>query len=335
MLGDAWFAGTMPMVLGSPGARRVPLIGVCSSPLYFLSKDTAPFGSGLPSQGEEKNKEMNAGVTEMLSGVRTSLESTLASLGCIKPLPHPNPLHAMGLGHDVFLQLCIPALEPPRTDLRPDLRFIGAVSGANDQQSPPAWFEDFIVNDKSDRPLVMVSSGTLPDISANELIIPTIEACRAMPVRLVVCAVHTHKPVDFELPDNCRWAEWIPFELLFRYTSVVVTNGGYGGINQAFASGIPMIVAGVTEDKAETSARAEMTGAAINLKTQTPSKEQLCQALQTMLSTGTYREKAKELQAAYRAHDALGSVVQATNEQVVRFYGSGTSKVDGVTHDEA
>ena len=33
--------------------------------------------------------------------------------------------------------------------------------------------------------------------------------------------------------------------------SVLVTNGGYGSVSQALAAGVPIVSAGLTEDKAE------------------------------------------------------------------------------------
>lgn len=53
------------MLLDSSESKRVPVIGVGHFPLAILSKDTAAFGLGLPSQGEEKNMELNAGSTQM------------------------------------------------------------------------------------------------------------------------------------------------------------------------------------------------------------------------------------------------------------------------------
>lgn len=328
-LGDATYTGVMPMALGSPYARRVPTLGVGAIPLIFQSKDTAPFGMGLPSQGEEQNIKLNEGHTQMLAGVEAALERTLEPYKCTKQMHGRNPMDNLCHLHDSYLQLCVPAPEPERSDLPASVKFIGTMLGSNDHRGMPEWFQEFVVEDKSDRPLVMVSSGTLPMMDPSELILPTIEACQYLPVRLVVCAVHASKPADFVLRENVRWAEWIHFEELFKYVSVVVTNGGYGGINQAFASGIPMVLAGLTEDKAETTVRGEMTGAAINLRTQRPNQKQVKEALEKLLNEPKYKEKALKLKEAYAACDPVGSVVKEINEQVAKFYGKANVVIKG------
>jgi len=329
LLADLTYVGVLPMVLGSPTIRRVPIIGIGHAGLGMLSKDTAPFGMGLPSQGEEKNTELNAQMTQMMSGVQDYLKEILEPYQCAKKLPSDNPLDLWFRIHELFLQLGVPAMEPYRSDLPSSVRFVGMLLGANDKKPLPEWFDAFIVDDKSDRPLIMVTSGTLPNMDPHELIIPTIEACSSLPVRLLVCAVNASRPADLTLPDNARWAKWIPFEELFEYTSIVVSNGGFGGVSQAFAAGIPMVISGLTEDKAETGARAEATGAAINLMSQSPGVEQVRGAIQKILSDGKYKERAMELKKAYAEYDAPGSCVQAVNEMAEQFYGKANGHMNG------
>lgn len=88
-----------------------------------------------------------------------------------------------------------------------------------------------------------------------------------------------------------------------------------------------MILAGTSEDKVETGLRAEATGAAINLKTQTPSLEQLEAALNKMLHDTTYKQKAMNLKKAYAECNAVGTIVKAIEELAEQFYG----KKDGAT----
>ena len=47
---------------------------------------------------------------------------------------------------------------------------------------------------------------------------------------------------------------------LLPHVSALVTNGGYGGLQQALAHGVPIVVAGATEDKPETAARVAWSG---------------------------------------------------------------------------
>jgi UDP:flavonoid glycosyltransferase YjiC (YdhE family) len=43
---------------------------------------------------------------------------------------------------------------------------------------------------------------------------------------------------------------------LLPHVDAMVTNGGYGGVQQALAHGVPLVVTGDSEDKPEVAARA-------------------------------------------------------------------------------
>lgn len=289
------------------------------------TQDTPPFGAGLPYQGEEVNKQMNAGCIQMFSGVQAAFKKQLERYDCQTELPSEFLFDTCVRLPDLYLQLCPPVLEPLRTDLPTNVRFCGTLTGSNDKKPRPKWWDEFVAQE-SEKPLIIVTSGSLPGLKADYLIRPAIEACRNLPVRLVVCAVNVPFPDDLVLPKNTRWEKWIAFEDIFPYTSLIVSSGGYGGISQAFASGIPMIVAGTTEDKTETGLRAEGTGAAINLRTQTPSIEQLSEALNAMLTDPKYKTAALQLKKAYADCDALESIVKGIEELTEQYYDEDPSK---------
>ncbi|KAH0329528.1 UDP-Glycosyltransferase/glycogen phosphorylase, partial [Aureobasidium melanogenum] len=310
VVADWLVTGSLPISLKSPHVRQVPVIAIGHSVYLGLSKDCAPFGMGLPPQSEERNLELNAKTKDMFGKVFAGAKEIMARYECPNGLAHEFVVEDMIYSADRFFQLCVPQLEYPRSDLPPNVKFTGALLGKNDSKSEPDWFGSFVRGDH-ERPLVVVTSGTAASADVEQLITPTIEACRSLPVRVVVCAVNLHLPKDVQMPENVKIAKWIPFEELFKHASLVVSNGGFGGITQAFAAGVPMVVAGVTEDKMETTARAAMTGAAINLQTQTPSVEQVKQAIETMTSETSYQEKALELKQAYASYDTLGIIESA------------------------
>ncbi len=57
------------------------------------------------------------------------------------------------------------------------------------------------------------------------------------------------------MPSNTYVAEHIPHDLLLPKVDVMVTNGGYGAVQRALSTGVPLVVAGNTEDKPEVAAR--------------------------------------------------------------------------------
>jgi hypothetical protein len=311
------------MLLGSPTAIRVPCIGFGHFPLVIDSKDTAPFGTALPSQGEEKNLQMNAGMSAMFGPVTEWIQNELNDFNCAKPFPSGMPMDPVIRLQDLYAQLCVPSLEPFRSDLPSGIRFCGYPLGSNDKgPALPTWWDDFVVAPQEPAlPLVVVTSGTLPTVKFTDLIGPAIEACADLPVRLLVCAVHVSPPIA-TLPGNVRWAKWIAFEQLFPHASILISNGGYGGVSQALASGLPLILAGMTEDKMEVNARTARAGAAINLETQSPTAEQIKAAIEEMIGSSKYKATALKLQEEYAAYDPTQRVAALIDELRVKFYGS-------------
>jgi UDP:flavonoid glycosyltransferase YjiC (YdhE family) len=79
----------------------------------------------------------------------------------------------------------------------------------------------------------------------------------------------------------------------------MVTNGGYGGVQQALAHGVPLVVAGRTEDKMEVSARVAWSGAGISLRLDAPTDDQVAQGVRQVLSQPRFRARARELAESY------------------------------------
>jgi UDP:flavonoid glycosyltransferase YjiC (YdhE family) len=95
---------------------------------------------------------------------------------------------------------------------------------------------------------------------------------------------------------------------------VLVTNGGYGAVNHALSLGVPLVVAGETEDKDMIAARVGWTGAGINLKTRYAGAEQIRNAVRAILTNQRYRNAAQRLRAnfaRYNAMDELAGTVDA------------------------
>jgi UDP:flavonoid glycosyltransferase YjiC (YdhE family) len=84
----------------------------------------------------------------------------------------------------------------------------------------------------------------------------------------------------------------------------MVTNGGYGGVQMALAHGVPLVVAGATEDKMEVAARVQWSGAGINLKKRRPSPVDIRCAVNEVLADPAYRENARRIQADFARYDA-------------------------------
>ncbi|BAZ12546.1 glycosyltransferase, MGT family protein [Calothrix sp. NIES-4071] len=123
---------------------------------------------------------------------------------------------------------------------------------------------------------------------------------------------------------GARIEQFIPYYHLLPHVDVMVTNGGYGGIQAALAHGIPLVTAGETEDKTEVSARVQWAGVGINLKTKTSTPKQLKDAVKTILTSSHYRQKAQYFQAEIARYNAptnaaiLLEKLAATKQPILR-----------------
>src|SRR6185369_13509119 len=141
------------------------------------------------------------------------------------------------------------------------------------------------------RKVVLVTQGTVANHDFGLLIGPTLAALANEPDLLVV-ATAGGRPVDAipgPIPGNARLAQYLPFEWILPKVDVLVTNGGYGSVNQALSFGIPLVAAGLTEDKADVNARVAWSGVGIDLATNEPTPEALRSAIRTVLDQSGYR----------------------------------------------
>lgn len=271
-------------------------------------------GTGLPpdntEEGRVRNAVMTAGAIQALAPLTAAYRQVMESLGVTKPTGHV--FDDMVLSPDKYLQLSIPSLEPPRSDLRPGLSFIGTVP-TNQLEDPhlPPWWPLILANTK---PLIVITQGTLSN-APEDLTIPALEALRALPDLLVIATlVRTPDIANYTPPANARLAQWLPFSQLFPLAAVVVNNGGYGTINLAFSLGVPMVLAGLSEDKKETCARAAWTGAAVDLKCERPTVEALKEAVGRVLRDPRFKRRAMELREEYARCDGLRDIAAAVEE---------------------
>jgi UDP-glucoronosyl and UDP-glucosyl transferase len=149
---------------------------------------------------------------------------------------------------DAYLQLTVPSFEFPRP-IPPSVHFVGALPIIPNQAPLPSWAHEL----DGSRKVVLVTQGTLANHDFGLLVAPTLAALANEPDLLVVVTAGG-RPVGAipgPIPGNARLASYLPFEWVLPKVDVFVTNGGYGSVNQAMSFGIPIVAAGLTEDKAD------------------------------------------------------------------------------------
>ena len=125
--------------------------------------------------------------------------------------------------------------------------------------------------------MVLVTQGTLATDPDN-LLRPAIAALADQDV-LVIATSGGPDPdtvlAERDRPANVRIEPFVPFTELLPLVDVMVTNGGYGGVQMALAYGVPLVGAGTTEDKMEVNARVAHSGAGVSLKVDRPTPAQV------------------------------------------------------------
>ncbi len=292
--------------------RGLPLAVVGISVVGFPSRDLPPFGLGLaPSSGllsRIRNRALDLLTRRVLFRPMTRVVNEIRSdLG----LPTKDDMvFEYALGADLYLQMGAEGFEYPRSDLPPILRYVGPPRQVSDPSwQPPAWWSEL----GGDRPVVVLNQGTVATDSA-ELIRPGLDALAGEDVLVVAVTGGSDPALIGEVPANARVERYIPFDRLLPHVDVLVTNGGFGGVQLALAHGVPMVAAGTTEDKIEVTARVAHSGVGINLRTQTPSSAQVREAVRAVLADGHYARRAQELAVEIAAAGREEGAVQHLEE---------------------
>ncbi|GAA1318880.1 glycosyltransferase [Nonlabens tegetincola] len=307
ILVENMFIGAVGL-LTRPRAERPAVVSLGIIPLGVESRDTAPFGLGiLPKPG-------------MLGRVRNAILVVLTKniiFGGVQKQAEQMMREATGQKLDGFfmsgaskadaiVQFTVPGFEYTRGDLPDTVHFVGPMSRATKNDGPlPEWWSEL----DGSRPVVHVSQGTIANTDYDELITPTMTALADDDVLVVVST--GGRPVSTlpsPLPQNVRVAEYLPHDKLLPLTDVYVSNGGYGGVHYALEHGVPLVVAGATEDKAEVAARVEWTGAGVRLQTNRPTPEQVGAAVRRVLVAPSYSEQSKAIGAEISASSGLAGL---------------------------
>jgi UDP:flavonoid glycosyltransferase YjiC (YdhE family) len=303
ILVDAGFTGVLPLLLAA--TPRPPVIVCNMTPLMLSSTGTAPFGMARqPGPAGTDYRAMNWVVQHLLfGGTQAHANRVLRTLGSS---PVPVFLPDWPRLAEAMLQLSVPALEYPRTDLPDSVTFTGPVLPAPAPAATlPRWWPDLAAA----RAVVHVTQGTWDNADLSRLTGPAIRGLAHDDVLVVVSTGgRPASAVPQPVPANTRIAGFLPYDLLLPLVDVMITNGGYSGVQHALAHGIPLIVAGDTADKAEVAARVAYNQCGIDLHTGTPDGEAIAAAVRDLLADSEYRRQADRLRRDIAATNSLNTI---------------------------
>ena len=298
----------------------LPSVAFSTTPLAVPSADTAPVGSGLApaahGPGHVRNRALNWSFEHvLLADVQAAANAVRRACG----LP---PRHSFFLNWNVelatrYLAATVPEFEYPRGDLPPQVQFTGPLlPGRSRGWRTPAWWGDVAAARHAGRPVIVVTQG-LRDGESHRLLLPAVRGL-APDDALVIATTGSTDPEavlpSTRRPANLRLERFLPFSELLPRADVLVTTGGYLGIQQALAAGIPVVVCGGTVDTVEVSARVEWAGVGVCLNSADPGAEDIAGAVHRVLGDPRFRRRAGALSARYAETHGLYAAVAAITD---------------------
>ena len=321
---ESFFIATLPLYFGAPlpkGFNKRPkILNIHAAAYICKSEDAGPFGLAMPPDSSEEGKQRNiAAYHAILTGPWAPLldyqDKLLAGLGA-KDVPRDIlPMDNWVLAHDLTLQMCPPSVEYPRGDFHPKVRFVGAVTPRPIKKDLvyPSWWEEVVNSGKT---IIVVTQGTVA-MEYEHLIMPTLQAFADRDDVMTV-AILAQKgaslPADFKMPSNARVVDYFPYDAILQHASIFINNAGYGGFTHGIVNGVPMIMAGITEDKPEVANRGEYAGIGINLRAADPGPERIREAAEEILADGKYLANVRRIRDENAAMKAMDSVEKAVLE---------------------
>ncbi len=316
IVGDDMFFGVLPMLLGSQ-SKRPPIVLCGTSFLHLAREDGAPNFLGLPPATTDEHRHQYADIAREYDEAvdrpsLLSLNEVLTALG-VGPVSVPL-FHSVVELADAYMQLSVPRFEFPR-QIPPTVHFVGTPPIIPGQAPLPPWAHEL----DGSRKVVLVTQGTVANHNFDLLVAPTLAALANEPDVLVVVTTggRAVDAIPGAVPSNARIASFLPFEWLLPRVDVLVTNGGYGSVNQAMSFGIPLVTAGMTEDKADVNARVAWSGVGLNLATNEPTQEALRAAVRTALDRPAYRMRASQMADEFARIDTRSEILSIIKQVVV------------------
>jgi hypothetical protein len=301
---DLYFLGAWPVLLGAPGIRPRRSVAVGISILALLGDTTTLMGPipGLDGEAARAaHRETNAQLRGAFVSSQEYLAAVLAGVGARQEIPFL--LDGVFTVPDWFAQLTVKEFEFAADDAPPKVRFAGPVPTApQPDYVRPSWWEEL-----DHRPVVVVTQGTLATEDPGLLIRPTLEALAGEDVLVIATTGRDGGRLGSVVPANARVEEFVPFDLLLPHADVLVTNGGYGGVQKALASGVPLVVGGATEDKPFVAARVAAFGAGLDLGP-APSAQDIRTAVGKVRADPSFKTAAMRIGAAIEKSDAIGTI---------------------------
>ena len=189
------------------------------------------------------------------------------------------------------LALTTPALSgPPPAGLPSPPAYVGPLLGAR----PPV--PGFVLP-ATDRPLVLISTGTLADDLATDFHRRAAAAAERLGVHAILVAPEGSVPAGPAVTVAPR----VPLLDLLPRLAAVVTHGGLNTVTEALGHGVPLVVAPIRHDQPLNAGHVVAAGAGVRVSFARAEPDRLAAALGTVLHDGRYRTAARRVAASFAA----------------------------------
>lgn len=292
VLAEPAFYGAI-FLLEHPRPTRPAVVTCGVIPLCIESRDTAPFGMGLPP-ARFWNRRRNIVLAAVSRRVLRKADQAVNELHrAVHGTDVPCTMLGWGRRVDAFVQFGVSSFEYPMSDAPSTLHFAGPLSATGSTAPLPRWWSDL----DGARPIIHVTQGTVANTDYDQVIAPTLRALADEDVLIVVST--GGRPLDTlpPLPRNARAAPYLPYDELLPRTAVYVTNGGYGGVQYALRYGVPVVATGGKEDKPEVGARVAWSGVGRRIRSERPAPAALRRDILAVLNQPRYRQASRRVAA--------------------------------------
>jgi UDP:flavonoid glycosyltransferase YjiC (YdhE family) len=224
----------------------------------------------------------------------------------------------------------------PETDPLPEtaqVTYIGPLLWQKAQARLPDWIDDL----SQAKPLIWVYSGNpryMPGVSSWVDSAVVVHACIAAladrDVQVVLTTGHHALPKGvLPLPDNFRYAPYLPGLAMAARSDVLIHHGGYGSCQTGLYAGTPAVIIPTYSERESNARRIAAAGAgeyvlpvdATAKKRRVP-PEELWARVRQVLSEPSYATNARRLGAELRAYGGAPQAASLIEAFVLREHGS-------------
>ena len=212
----------------------------------------------------------------------------------LKPRPY-------GGSYDhLYIDIYPPSLQTSGRAHVPATQLLGpsAFAIGGDESLPDGLIEGTVA------PLLYVTFGTL--LSNDEVLSTVVQAVRDLPVRVVVTVGPAGDPAALgPQPSNVHVARYIPQDQLLPHCAAVVSHAGSGTFLATVAAGLPQLCLPQAADQFLNAAACDRAAVGLTIEPGAVSGERVRDAVERLLSDGTFRT------AAHRVSDEIAAMPSA------------------------